>query len=241
MKHTQTFVAAEWEDMGEMGFRPEKCSEAFNPLNYPPALAHDFVEHAGDFTVEGEIKAHAAMYFVRYEGGWFPSVYTYYPLTPEIIGQEWINLYEGILKEGCLFSCEKQSKLDDYIEKDLRTIISHGKRFLLSEIGGKYLDTDVYTQLSQNFADWFRKGYREAEQRYETIGRLGAINAYQSAMDFFENAFKHELLGGERVTLSLDLETGEIDSVIETECYGCGTYCDLDSGGLCEDCSGDDE
>lgn len=231
---TQTFVADLWEETGEMGYRPASCSSAFDPINYAPGLAHDFMEHAGNFTVEGEIMAHASMYLLRYEGGFlFDGQWN--PLDLASIAAEWTNLYHGIQKEGCLDSCPAQPKLDETNEEELAEIVSRGKRLLLEEIGKEYLDTDTYAQLSQHFADWFRKGYHEAEQRFAEIGTSLAQGALWEVERFFDQALKNELLGGERVTVSLDLDSGQVTITQEAECFSCGHPCDAEQS-QCDDC-----
>ena len=231
MKLEQVFVASEWEETGEMGFMPEPCSEAFNPLSYAPGLAHDFIEHAGDFSVEGEIKAHASMYFIRYEGGMAD-------FSMQTFAYEWDGLYRGIAEEGCLVACEPQERLDEAVESDLAEIISKGKRLLLSEYEKEYICTDTYTQLSRYYADWFRKGYREAQERYKAIGRHGAWDAFQVTLELFQRALREELVGCERITVTLDLESGEVNSKHETECWTCGHYCEEEK---CQDCLDYDE
>jgi hypothetical protein len=223
---TQTFVADEWDETGEMGFRPERCSDAFDPINNSAGLAHDFIEHAGNFTVEGEIMAHASLYHLRYEGGFMFNGESR-PLDLEAIAYEWTQLYHGIDKEGCLESCPEQPKLEEENEKELAEIVSRGKRLLLSEIGKEDLDTGIYAQMSQHFANWFRKGYREVCERYANVC---AQSALIEADRYFKEALqKDELHGGERITISLDLDTGEMTFDEERECYECGQY-------NCEDC-----
>ncbi len=236
---TQTFVVEEWEDAGLTGFCPKPCSDAFNAGTYALGLAHDFIEHAGDFSVEGEIKAHAAMYWLRYEGGYLAPEQQN-SLDMESFTNEWSNLYQGILTEGGLMSCPEQSEpLDDEVEEDLKEIISQGKRFLLREVEKEYIETDVYAMLSRHFADWFRLGYHEAERRYEAIGRLGALDAFIEVMGYFEKRCKHASLEeeqGQSVEISLNLETGCVTIEEQTECYDCGAMCNQDFDGHCEDC-----
>ena len=59
MKLEQTFEVAEWEETGETGFKPVPSGDDWDPLAYAPGLAHDFMEHAGQFSLRGETKAHA--------------------------------------------------------------------------------------------------------------------------------------------------------------------------------------
>jgi len=233
MKLEQTFEVAEWEEIGEIGFKPIPSGEDWDPLTEPFGLAHDFMEHAGQFSLRGEIKAHAAMYFLRYETGHCPRGMYGRPLSVDSFSYEWAALYRGLESGATLKACEPQEKLDDWQEEELAQIVSKGKRMVLSEIEREYLDTDAYAMLCKHFAGWFRKGYHEAAERYSRIGAHGASFAFDQVQTYFEERFKDELFIGNKVKISLDLETGELTFQEINQCWTCGNDCEDET---CEDC-----
>ena len=237
MKLEQTFEVAEWEEMGTIGFKPVPSGDDWDPLNYPLGLAHDFMEHAGQFSLRGEIKAHAAMYFLRYETGYVPQIQYGKNLTLESFSYEWTQLYCGIADHGAtLRECSPQPLLDETQEKELAQIISKGKRDILSNIEKDYLDTDAYAMLCKHFAGWFRKGYHEAAERYSRIGAHGALFAFEQVLQYFESVIgkgEEELISGNKVNISLDLETGKLTFQEIKQCWICGHDCEDET---CEDC-----
>lgn len=236
MQLEQTFEVAEWEEMGITGFKPIPSGDDWDPLNYPLGLAHDFMEHAGQFSLRGEIKAHAAMYFLRYETGYVPGIQYGRNLDIESFSREWTVLYRGIADHGAtLQACKPQERLDKSQEDELAQIVSKGKREILSEIEREYLDTDAYAMLCKHFAEWFRKGYHEAAERYSRIGACGASFAFEQILQYFVSVIEQgeELISGNKVKITLDLETGELQFQEINQCWTCGNDCEDET---CEDC-----
>ena len=246
MKNTleQTFEIAEWEDVGEWGFKPSGSGDSWDPLTFAPGLAHDFMEHAGRFSMRGEVMAHAAMYFIRYETGYYPRVDRFFrPIELDSFSTEWIQLYRGMVEHGAtLGACKPQERLDDSQEMDLAEILSRGKRAILSEFEKEDLDTDAYAMLCKHYAEWFRRGYHEAAARYSVIGSHGAADAFDRVLNYFHVALKGELeeLAGNKVTISLDLDTGEVSFEEIGQCWSCAHECPAEDR-QCENCLDNDE
>jgi hypothetical protein len=233
MKLEQTFEVAEWEETGETGFKPVPSGDDWDPLAYAPGLAHDFMEHAGQFSLRGETKAHAAMFFMRYETGYCPRLPYAKPLDLNSFSQEWVTLYRGMEQGATLSECKPQEKLDDMQEEELAEIVSKGKRAILAEIEREWLNVDAYAMLSKHYAEWFRKGYHEAAARYSRIGAHGAQFAFDQVLQYFLGQLSGELQSGNKVNISLDLETGELTFQEINQCWTCGNDCEDET---CEDC-----
>lgn len=236
MKLEQTFEVAEWEETGDLGFKPMPSGESWDPLAYAPGLAHDFMEHAGQFSLRGEIKAHASMYLIRYETGYCPRLPYFKPIEVESFGMEWIALYRGLEAGATLSECEPQEKLEESVEIDLAVIVSKGKKAILAEIEREYLDVDAYVMLCKHFAEWFRKGYHEAEERFSVIGVYCACDAFDQVLQYFLGQLSGDLITGSKVKISLDLETGELEFQETQECWTCGHNHDGEYGETCKTC-----
>ena len=194
------------------------------------------MEHAGQFSLRGEIKAHASMYLIRYETGYCPGLPYFRPIEVESFGMEWIALYRGLEAGATLSECEPQEKLEESVEIDLAVIVSKGKKAILAEIEKEYLDVDAYAMLCKYFAEWFRKGYHEAEERFSVIGAHVAADAYDQVLKYFLRELSGELQEGNKVNISLDLETGELQFQAITQCWICGHDHEGETGETCEDC-----
>ena len=227
MKLEKEFVWAEWEDVGQMGWEPVGCGEVYNANSYPPGLAHDVLEHFELDTVEDEIEAHACMYWLRYEGG--------HRMTFDAFPDEWTNLYNGVMMEGGLHDAPTQEPLDEAVEEELAEIIIQGRQLLNSE-HEQYLERDIADRLAEVFADWFRSGYRKAEERYGKLGRGRIVCIFDEIQELFEQENRREKFGGERLLVSIDLESGNVDEFrVQLECHSCGAYAMVDHY-ACEDC-----
>ncbi len=202
MKLEKTFVWAEWEDTGEMGWEIEDCGEVYNANNYATGLAHDVLEHFELKTTEDEIEAHACMYWLRYEGG--------HRMTFDAFPEEWPNLYQGACQEGGLHDAPGiQEPLDEAVEDELAEIIIQGRQLLARE-HEEYLEHKIADRLVEVFAGWFRSGYRKAEKQYGKLGRGRVVCIFDDLKQLFEQENREEKYGGEVLTVTVDLETGDI-------------------------------
>ena len=138
------------------------------------------------------------------------------------------------MEQGATLSeCKPQEKLDDMQEEELAEIVSKGKRAILAEIEREWLNVDAYAMLSKHYAEWFRKGYHEAAARYSRIGAHGAQFAFDQVLQYFLGQLSGELQSGNKVNISLDLETGELTFQEINQCWTCGNDCEDET---CEDC-----
>ncbi len=204
------FTWAESEQTGEMGWEIDGCGEVYDASNYAPGLAHDVLEHFELGTTEDEIEAHAAMYWLRYETGHsLRTPYGYSNMTLDNFSNEWTGLYQAASTEGGLNAAPEQEPLDDYLEEEISEIMEQGLKLLHDE-HGEYLEERIADRLAEVYTNWFRLGYRKTQERYATLGAGHAVTVFDDVRQGFENLERDEKYGGERLTVTVDLETGDV-------------------------------
>lgn len=173
-------TAAKDEEIGEMGWRDSRVphnSSTYGPLSYGYGLAHDMLEHFAFEHIGDEIQAHAAMYRLRYESGW------YHPdsgrnLRLEDIASEWVNLIRGLENDGQLLLPPKTRPLSDEIESDISFIIEKGRNWVVEEFTDSEFVQDNLEILAERFRAYFRIGYRRCEKRYKGHDAYNVAQAY---------------------------------------------------------------
>jgi len=230
----KVFVAHEAEDWGYMGWMPQDAGEPFSPLSYPLGLAHDVFEHHAFNSVSDEIEAHAAMYWLRCEGGMCPRVEGRYldPLTIKAIAIEWPSLIRGLHEsDWYLPACEPQEALGEEIEEDICEIIRLGTFYAIQEDEG-----ELAAYIALVFSDLFRKGYRWAQAEYGENSRDKVQTAFQDVIDWFENRNKQEIIEGTEVSIKYNKDTGKLEIEEMEECWTCGHRFPVEEV-TCEDCT----
>jgi hypothetical protein len=236
---TKEFRWTEWEATGEMGWELKGCGDAYDPSNYAPGLAHDVLEHFELGTVADEIEAIAVMYWLRYGTGYYPASEPYgRPMTLDDIGSEFINHYRAL---ETVYACPTPEPEIEEIEEDLAEIISAGRKALREEfstdIEEGFYEEEIAESILENYADWFRRGYRRGIEKYGKIGRNRLTGIFQDLTELFSSSIqKHEFFGEEELSVTLDLETGELTFSILKHCGECMAMVDVDEW-LCEDCT----
>ena len=210
MKLEKEFVWAEWEDVGEMGWEVVGCGEVYNSNTYALGLAHDVLEHFALDTTEDEIEAHACMYWLRYETGYSVATpYGYTTVTLDSFSSEWTGLYQAACTEGGLHDAPEQEPLENYLEEEIAEIITAGRRLLRDE-HEEYLEERIADRLAEVYTNWFRSGYRKAEERFAKLGTDNATLAFDDVRDGFVTQSHKEHYEGERLTVTVDLDTGAV-------------------------------
>lgn len=161
------------EVTGELGWQDSRVAynSPYTPLVGGIGIAHDCLEHHQLSTVADEIQAHGAMYWGRYQGGWYCPL-NGNNLTLVIFGYEWVNLYLAMMDYN-LDVPSRTKSLDKDVEADLDTIIEEGRQTLFKEYGpdGDNLDyRDRANEIANKFRGWFRKGFRAAALKYNRLG-----------------------------------------------------------------------
>ena len=208
-------VWAEHEEHGEMGWELRGCGEVYGPFADAMGLAHDMLEHFELDTVEDEIEAHAAMYWIRFETGLpLPNGKN---LDLESFSNEWTSLYGAACGEGGVRSIDAQERLDDDIEADLDVIVARGAEDVSDE-HEEWVEEEILSQLSANFRNWFRLGYRKTEERYSKIGQYAACYLFDEVTEGFKDLMRHrEFYEGDELLFTVDLEEGTFSLDIQEE------------------------
>jgi hypothetical protein len=227
------FIRREWEDTGEDGWALQGASEAYNPTS-GFGLSHDFFEHGLKLdTIQDEIMAHGAMYWLRWETG-----YVYRngaDVKPERIGWEFENLLRGMY-DATLDPAPKTQRLDDDTEELLTAIVAEGRK--AAEGIADEDDADSIDQLVAHYAGWFRKGYRWARSYYKAGAERTVYDGFHALTEAVDELEKRELYHGDELHISFSPVSCKLTVRLVRQCGECfGGRVDVDSGEyLCEDC-----
>jgi hypothetical protein len=223
MKLIRHFTCKEHEDFGQLGWEMNNAGPAFGPIFIPVGFAHDILEHQKIECVEDEFEALGSMYWLRYL-----SAYTFYknmePLRLRDISSEFINIYVGTMQQNGLFKpVIRSKKLDKDTEIDLEFIVGQGIKLLKSELND--VNPQTLSLITQSFPGYFRRGFRNAEKRFEFIGRNRACDLFEDLCCRFNNLMTDELIFGEKLEVAINLQDGIIEKFTKTnECPTCGHY-----------------
>lgn len=191
----------------------------------PVLLAHDTVEHWGDFSVEGEAKAHGAIYFGRFHTGYRAARDTR-PPTIRDLAYDMDSLYYAVSAEG-MCSPGQVERIPE-IHEDISEIMAKG----LAMIRSNYDDSPSCDILRAHYAGWFRRGYLEAKARFGTPKAI--TGAFINAEHTFSRITKLDLQEGDRVEVQVNPTTQKVSYEVLRECGGCGRRQDPDE--VCENC-----
>lgn len=208
-------TAKENHETGEIGWQDSRIrSDAYGSLTYPLGLAHDCLEHAAFDSVADEIEAHGAMYWVRYEGGWYDAD-NGRNLDMESFSSEWTNLVQGLAQEPFLPTPPKTRPLEDCIEEDISTIIESGRalcvrEFCEGEVREEYKAEQraEIEKVASVFRAYFRRGYRKAMRRYKGLAACEVAALFSALTD----AFKRQRVEyeGQEITVTVNLKTQRV-------------------------------
>lgn len=205
--------AKENQNTGEIGWQDSRIrgSDIFEPVTDPLTLAHDCIEHAAFGSVADEIEAHAAMYRIRYEGGW--SARNGFTLSVQAFAEEWQNLLQGLMMEGYLPSAPKTRPLDDSIEEDISAIIEQGKAYCIRNVIADDPDRDADSRrdlerLADVFRAFFRRGYRKAGQRFKGLPSHDIATLFDALQDAF--ARHRPEYEGQEIEVTVNLKTERV-------------------------------
>jgi hypothetical protein len=171
------------------------------------------------------------MYRLRWETG-----YVYrdgYDGKPDSIGYEWENLLRGML-DACLDEAPRTTKLDDHVETDLEAIIQEGFRVAKDYDEHNEQDDDIQA-LRRNYAGWFRKGYRWAQNHYKCGAEVAAYNGFNDLERELEELEKQELQHGDQLEVEFNPRTAELSVTLKRQCAYCMAYANAEDF-LCDDC-----
>lgn len=204
-------TAKENRDTGEIGWQDSRIrGELYGSSHYAIGLAHDLLEHESLETIEDEIMAHGAMYFIRYEGGWCNS-FSGETLSMENFAREWITLFESAQREDYFPTIPKTLPLDECIEEDISSIIMQGRVMIreefshLFEPGEDDNEENTLENLSAEFRSHFRQGYRNARRRYKGLRADQVCSMFYTLTD----AFKRQRIDveGQEIAVTVNLKT----------------------------------
>jgi hypothetical protein len=159
-------------------------------------IAHDTLEHFknGDGSLTHEMLAFGSMLFTRVECCWFSSRGNYrgaiINLSSDIMG----FLRDVYYGNSNVLKPPKTRKLDDYLEDEIKGVMSKGYRDATQE----YEVTDDMSETIQRMVGWMRIGYRKAKRRFHgnTSDELGFL--FDEIVRTVDEKFKH---GNEGETL----------------------------------------
>lgn len=203
------FTAQENEDSGEIGWMDNRAEFPYGPSDSAFQLAHDCMEHFSMKSVMDEIEAIGAAYWLRYETGYFPvrSPYSRSIGMRDLIADFEFTCQESVNRDYALLSCNSQKVLNDYIEKDIETIISKGSGAAKLELEGMRQEQQI-ARFAQIWADWFRFGYRKAQKRYAKLGQSGSTALFDALFCLFgDNMPEFE---GQKLTVNMNVHTGQV-------------------------------
>jgi hypothetical protein len=207
MKLEKRLVVTEWEEIGELGWFIPGSGEAYDPSGYPPGLAHDLLEHFALESVQDEFEAMGVMYWGRYLPG-FMLKNQYNSIRVASFSDEFENHFHGLSVDDWIGDYPEELPLEDSIEEDLEEIIQGGMRNLIE---GDF-DLEQAQRIEAAYPHFFRKGFRQAEERYKSIGPNGFGDLFRELVELFENHQPEREY--QEMHLTIDFETG----IIECEC-----------------------
>lgn len=226
------FTRAPWEDVGEDGWLINGASEAYNPIT-GFGLCHDFFEHNCKLdTIQDEIMAHGAMYWLRWESGY---AHQNRAADPKEIGHEWENLLQG-MPDAYLAPCPRTQRLDEDVEETLAAIIAEGLQVTTGDDGYTEWDKDDRQAIAQNYAGWFRKGYRWAANHYK-CGRDRAVwDGFKALEKELEELERNELYHGDELHVSFSPTSAKLTVTLKRACGMCSAMIDTTEDYLCSAC-----
>lgn len=167
------FVSEIDDDYGSFGWRP-KWQPTFNALR-GIAVAHDCLEHFpnDDASVEAELQALGASWFIRGETGYFFD-YGWGDRDPvRNIAAEISQLVEETLNAGQLLPEPPSARpLDAGVERMLKRVAAAGIDDAQTEWRHRGTDEPFPADWNvRSVLGWLRLGYRKAKRRYRHISQ----------------------------------------------------------------------
>ncbi len=165
--------------------------------NYVPGLAHDTLDHWDMQSFEDEAMAHGCEQWMR--GGNFsvrlPAVFHVSHPYWWAHREDYLILRANMgsmLKYKCppLKRRSPEPHLDVITECRLRQAFSR------------------HTKKPYNYLDWFRHGYRQAEERYSVMGRDRACELFQQLVDFFHDNVVKGIRPNRRLSIIINDDGG---------------------------------
>lgn len=196
---TVEFVVDEWEEMGSWGWRP-KCQPDFDPLTNGFGIAHDAMEHKdlSDSSLEAEVMAFGAMLYVRGENGWFAEQQrgTHYSYQ-EIMGGDlatpicdsWKDPDRCPLPEIVGFE-QPLDDQDDDIRQIARLAVAETLQVVPDRLDERVCLSEL-VHLRRNLADWLRRGYRDAVQRFGDTPQWMVGELFKNMADAVDGKSRH--------------------------------------------------
>lgn len=160
------FFSEESPETGELGWKDSriKNKRVYTPNPDKLGVAHDAMEHFDFRDIGDEIEAHAAMYYIRYLGGYCSENGS--NLDLKTFGYEFPNLAYGSQSNQSPYFLDINQKvsrkLDSEVEDDLEEIIQHGTKIFREE--GFAYTTDK--EILKYYAEYFRRGFRKTLKLY---------------------------------------------------------------------------
>jgi hypothetical protein len=198
--------SAENQDTGELGLLDSRITneDVYEPLTYFVGLAHDCLEHFAFDSVADEIEAHAAMYWIRYEGGWTNRYGGM--VTSTSFGEEWTSLCHGLLDDSFIPKPPRTIKLDEDTERAISSFIEHGSK----EAKMDDHSDEVVNAIAEVYRAYFRRGYRKAIKRFKGHENYDIANLFSNLTDELEKIMKHVEVEGQEFHVDVDMKTLEI-------------------------------
>lgn len=197
-----TLISKENQETSEIGWLNSRIKnhDIYEPLRYSVGLAHDCLEHFAFDNVEDEIQAHAAMFFIRYEGGYTNRFgqsirgidFTY----------EWENLARSLEVTGDSIKIPRTKKLDDEMERTITSFIEGGKKILHHYTENKYID-----EIANAYRAHFRIGYRKAIKRFKGWASHDIAYLFGRLVEVFEQLNKSLDNEDRKLHINIDMKT----------------------------------
>jgi len=165
----------------------------YRSSTYVPGLAHDTMDHWDMQSFEDEAMAHGCEQWMR-AGNFvikFPKVFDVGNPFWWVHRDHYLVLktnVETMVKTKCppLKRRSPEPHLDVIIEARLRQAFSR------------------HTRMPYNYMDWFRHGYRQAEKRYNTMGRERACEVFQELVFFFHKTLVEGVMPKRRLVVMIN-------------------------------------
>lgn len=256
------FVCETHEDFGDLGLRPAWMANA-DPLG-GMAVAHDMLEHCvgDDGSVEAELMALGAIYWLRGESGWAASQirYTSHGFdAADSLSSDFIDLYRHVAHEG--FTLTDPGTVEpiecEDTDEQLRRIAIKGmaatreeESYSMDEDDEEAEELSLWCceQSIDRAHNWLRKGYRNATERYDGVDAYSLAECVFSEIEkrvstWLQNSAEEGMYLEVEIDLdaySVSLEAGYGALTEREECHECGGSRELDGEeqGNYHDCPG---